>query len=141
MGWGTCYIDPQGYLSRITVEQIDDEISESESRVKSAFDMMTTIMASSPADVKPDADGDPVPWPEYIKEQRDLIESTIRENLSCLHDLYAAKRALEQKEVEIEYCANGHGRIKGDWCDEDKCHICGLPFAGTCKLSLVDKDY
>ena len=60
-----------------------------------------------------------MPWPEYIKEQRDFIEGAIRENLSCLHDLYTAKRAIEQKEVEIEYCANGHGRIKGDWCDED----------------------
>ena len=37
MGWGTCYIDTQGYLNRVTIEQIDDEIEEANGRVKSAF--------------------------------------------------------------------------------------------------------
>ena len=37
-----------------------------------------------------------MPWPEYIKEQRDFIEGAIRD----LHDLYAAKRAIEQKGLD-----------------------------------------
>jgi hypothetical protein len=48
MGWGTCYIDTQGYLNRVTIDQIDDEIEEVNRRVKSAFDLMTALMASSP---------------------------------------------------------------------------------------------
>jgi len=139
MGWGTSYIDTEGYLNRITIEQIEDEIETAERRVKDAFDRMAIIMASSPTDIKYEDGEDPQPWPEYVKEQRDLIEDALHENISNLQRLYAAQGAKEKKEVEIEYCTNGHGRIKGDWCDEGKCHICGAPFSGTCKLSLIDR--
>jgi DNA repair exonuclease SbcCD ATPase subunit len=141
MGWGTCYIDTQGYLNRVTIEQIDDEIEEANGRVKSAFDLMTALMASSPADVKRGGDDDPLPWPQYIKEQRDYIENEIRENLAKLHNLYSAQSALKSKETEIEYCENGHGRIKDNWDGGDKCPVCGASFIGSCKLGLVDRDY
>jgi DNA repair exonuclease SbcCD ATPase subunit len=141
MGWGTCYIDTQGYLNRVTIEQIDDEIEEANGRVKSAFDLMTALMASSPADVKRGDDDDPLPWPQYIKEQRDYIENEIRENLAKLHNLYSAQSALKSKEAEIEYCENGHGRIKDNWDGGDKCPVCGASFIGSCKLGLVDRDY
>lgn len=52
MGWGTSYINPEGYLNRITIEQIKDEIETEEVRVKDAFDKMAIIMASSPTDIK-----------------------------------------------------------------------------------------
>jgi DNA repair exonuclease SbcCD ATPase subunit len=141
MGWGTCYIDTQGYLNRVTINQIDDEIEEANGRVKSAFDLMTALMASSPADVKRGSDDDPLPWPQYIKEQRDYIENEIRENLAKLHNLYSAQSALKSKEAEIEYCENGHGRIKDNWDGGDKCPVCGASFIGSCKLGLVDRDY
>ena len=141
MGWGTCYIDTQGYLNRVTIEQIDDEIEEANGRVKSAFDLMTALMASSPADVKRGDDDEPLPWPQYIKEQRDYIENEIRENLAKLHNLYSAQNALKSKEAEIEYCENGHGRIKDNWDGGDKCPVCGASFIGSCKLGLVDRDY
>ena len=141
MGWGTCYIDTQGYLNRVTIEQIDDEIEEANGRVKSAFDLMTALMASSPADVKRGDDDEPLPWPQYIKEQRDYIENEIRENLAKLHNLYSAQNALKSKEAEIEYCENGHGRVKDNWDGGDKCPVCGASFIGSCKLGLVDRDY
>lgn len=141
MGWGTCYINTQGYLNRVTINQIDDEIEEANGRVKSAFDLMTALMASSPADVNQGGDGESLPWPQYIKEQRDYIENEIRENLAKLHDLYSAQSAVKSKETEIEYCENGHGRIKDNWDGEDKCPVCGASFVGTCKLGLVDRDY
>ena len=141
MGWGTCYIDTQGYLNRVTIEQIDDEIEEVNGRVKSAFDLMTALMASSPADVKRGGDDDSLPWPQYIKEQRDYIENEIRENLAKLHNLYSAQNALKSKEAEIEYCENGHGRIKDNWDGGDECPVCGASFIGSCKLGLVDRDY
>ena len=141
MGWGTCYIDTQGYLNRVTIDQIDDEIEEANGRVKSAFDLMTALMASSPEDVKRGGDDDPLPWPQYIKEQRDYIENEIRENLAKLHNLYSAQNALKSKEAEIEYCENGHGRVKDNWDGGDECPVCGASFIGSCKLGLVDRDY
>ena len=141
MGWGTCYIDTQGYLNRVTIDQIDDEIEEANGRVKSAFDLMTALMASSPADVKRGGDDDPLPWPQYIKDQRDYIENEIRENLAKLHNLYSAQSALKSKEAEIEYCENDHGRIKDNWDGGDKCPVCGASFIGSCKLGLVHRDY
>ena len=83
----------------------------------------------------------PLPWPQYIKEQRDYIENEIRENLAKLHNLYSAQSALKSKEAEIEYCENGHGRVKDNWDGGDKCPVCGASFIGSCKLGLVDRDY
>ena len=61
MGWGTSYIDTEGYLNRVCANEIDDRITECEEKVKSEFDLMTTIMASSPMDFKPREGEEPIP--------------------------------------------------------------------------------
>lgn len=140
MGWGTSYIDTEGYLNRICANEIDDRIAECEEKVKSAFDLMTTIMASSPMDFKPGEGEEPIPWPQYIKENRDYIEEEIRECLPKLERLRVAKIAAERKEAEVQYCANGHGHINNEWDGVLKCPVCDSPFVGSCKIKLVESD-
>jgi hypothetical protein len=41
MGWGTCYVDTQGYLNRVTIDQIDDEIEEVDRQIEEVREEQT----------------------------------------------------------------------------------------------------
>ena len=68
MSWGT-YYKYDGYLSRISRSQIDEEIEEHEADNRRIYAEMLAYMAQTPRAYAKDCEGHEYPWAEYLTQK------------------------------------------------------------------------
>ncbi len=84
MSWGT-YYKHEGYLSRISKSQIDEEIEERETDNRRIYAEMLAYMAQTPPAYAKDSEGHEYPWNEFLIQKMREFQEELEENtfLKC----------------------------------------------------------
>ena len=101
MSWGT-YYKYDGYLSRISRSQIDEEIEEHEADNRRIYAEMLAYMAQTPPAYAKDCEGREYPWVEYLTQKMREFQEELEENTFLLCRLYQCREVLREHPENVE---------------------------------------
>ena len=101
MSWGT-YYKHEGYLSRISKSQIDEEIEEHEADNRRIYAEMLAYMAQTPPAYAKDCEGREYPWNEFLLQKMRQFQEELEENLHLLCRLRQCREALRKNPEDVE---------------------------------------
>ena len=101
MSWGT-YYKYDGYLSRISKSQIDEEIEEHEADNRRIYAEMLAYMAQTPPAYAKDCEGREYPWAEYLTQKMREFQEELEENNFLLCRLYQCREVLREHPEDVE---------------------------------------
>ena len=101
MSWGT-YYKHEGYLSRISKSQIDEEIEEHEADNRRIYAEMLAYMAQTPPAYAKDCDGREYPWSEFLSQKMREYQEELEENTCLLCRLHQCREVLREHPEDVE---------------------------------------
>lgn len=101
MSWGT-YYKHEGYLSRISKSQINEEIEEREADNRRIYAEMLAYMAQTPPAYAKDGEGHEYPWNEFLIQKMREFQEELEENTFLLCRLCQCREVLREHPENVE---------------------------------------
>ena len=101
MSWGT-YYKHEGYLSRISKSQIDEEIEERETDNRRIYAEMLAYMAQTPPAYAKDSEGHEYPWNEFLIQKMREFQEELEENTFLMCRLCQCREVLREHPENVE---------------------------------------
>ena len=101
MSWGTIY-KYEGYLLRITQNEIDDKIDECNENVERIFREILAYMAMTPPINAKDGEDYEYPWAEHLAMLIKRYQDELEEAITLRTHLYDCKETLDEHPENVQ---------------------------------------